>query len=207
MALATAGCIKPVSVKRVDPSVVYRELSRNVLATGEPSAASKQFLTRADLTKRYAEDPAQTLVKMHVDLPPHGGADALFALSELSFLHALRGGGREWFRAAGVYAYAFLFLDRGEAPPALDPRTRRAANLYNRGLTEGLGRDDSPNVDLSARTLTLPFGTLDLVAPPGTFDWIGLLLVNFAPAGVYSVHGLRIRYRLPGIGAPMASDL
>jgi hypothetical protein len=207
VALAVGGCAKPVSVVRVDPAVVHQDLSRNVLATGEPSSASQHFLTRADLTARYAKHPAETLAKMHADLPPRGDEDRIFALSELSFLYALRGGGDEYFRAAAIYAYAFLFPDRGAPPPALDPRTRLAANLYNRGLTEGMGDDDEIMVDLSPRSVTLPFGTLDLEAKPGTFEWSGLRLTNFAPAADYEVRGLRNRYRLPGIGAPVAADV
>ena len=207
IALAAGGCAKPVSVKRVDPSVVHRELSRNVLATGEPSAASQHFLTRTDLSARYANYPAETLAKMHADLPQKGGQDRIFALSELSFLHALDSGDQEWFRASAVYAYAFLFPDGGAPPPPLDPRTRLAANLYNRGLTEGLGDPDTQLVDLSPRSLTLPFGTLDLVVGPETFLWAGLRLTNFVPAADYEVRGLRNRYRLPGIGAPVAADV
>jgi hypothetical protein len=206
-ALSASGCAKPVYVKRVDPAVVHRELSRNVLSTGEPSASSQHFLTRTDLRERYAREPGPTLAQIHASLAPRFDPDQLFALSELSFLHATKGGGPAWFRASALYAYAYLFPESGDAPDALDPSVRLAANLYNRGLTEGLASADARYVDLTPRTLPLPFGSLDLVGAPDTFDWVGLRLTNFAPAADYEVVGLRNRYRLPGIGAPLAADL
>ena len=48
-----------------------------------------------------------------------------------------------------AYASAFLLPpDPERRPPALDPRRRVAADLYNRGLTEGFGSADGKTVEL-----------------------------------------------------------
>src|SRR5262249_26850006 len=68
----------------------------------------------------------------------------------------------EWYLASAVYAYAFLFpgpsAPADERPGELDPRSRMAADLYNRGLTEAFASKDGSQVLLRAGVYPLPFG-------------------------------------------------
>jgi len=57
------------------------------------------------------------------------------------------------------------------------------------------------------RRLELPFGTLELEMDDAELIWAGHRLDGFVDAANYSVHGLRDRYRRPGIGAPFAARL
>jgi hypothetical protein len=87
------ACAAPVGVERVDPKEVHRALTSNVLSTGVPSDDSGQLLLQLGLSDSYHRDPVATLAELHAGLAPTGDEDRLFALAELSFHHAERGGG------------------------------------------------------------------------------------------------------------------
>ena len=59
VAFLLAACAAPVTVERVDPRTVHRELTGNVLTVGEESGASRIVLDRWDLTERFESDPEE----------------------------------------------------------------------------------------------------------------------------------------------------
>ena len=205
--LLLAACAAPVTVERVDPRTVHRELTANVLTVGEESGASRNVLYRWDLTERFESDPEGALAQLHAAVAGgRAGRDELFTLAELSFLHAERTGKQEYYLAAAVYAYALLFPN-GAADPLypVDPRLRVAADLYNRGLTSGFASADRSVIELRGGTWVLPFGELTVELDPKWLRWGDRRLVNFVPVAELEVRGLRERYRRPGIGAPLAA--
>jgi pimeloyl-ACP methyl ester carboxylesterase len=205
--LLLATCAVPVTVERVDPRTVHRELTANVLTVGEESNASRIVLYRWDLTELFESDPEEALAQLHAAVVGgRAGRDELFALAELSFLHAERTGKQEYYLAAAVYAYALLF-PHGAAEPLypVDPRLRLAADLYNRGLTSGFASADRSVIELRGGTRALPFGELTMELDPKWLRWGDRRLVNFVPVAELEVRGLRERYRRPGIGAPLAA--
>jgi pimeloyl-ACP methyl ester carboxylesterase len=202
-----AACGTPVTVERVDPRTVHRELTANVLTVGEESGASRIVLHRWNLTERFESDPEGTLVELHaLVIRERAGRDELFALAELAFLHAEQTGKREYYLAAAVYAYALLF-PHGAAEPLypVDRRLRVAADLYNRGLTSAFASADRSVIDLRGGTRVLPFGELTVELDPKWLRWGDRRLVNFIPVAELEVRGLRERYRRTGIGAPLAA--
>src|SRR5215831_20297351 len=137
LALLIVACGAPVTVERVDPRTVHRELTANVLTVGEESGASRIVLDRWDLAERFESDPEGALKQLHASLVGgSAGRDELFALAELSFLHAEQTGKREYYLASAIYAYALLFPS-GAAEPLypVDRRLRVAAAVFNRRLT------------------------------------------------------------------------
>jgi pimeloyl-ACP methyl ester carboxylesterase len=205
--LLLATCAVPVTVERVDPRTVHRELTANVLTVGEESNASRIVLYRWDLTELFESDPEEALAQLHAAVVGgRAGRDELFALAELSFLHAERTGKQEHYLAAAVYAYALLF-PHGAAEPLypVDPRLRLAADLYNRGLTSAFASTDRSVIELRGGTRALPFGELTMELDPKWLRWGDRRLVNFVPVAELEVRGLRERYRRPGIGAPLAA--
>src|SRR5215472_771890 len=206
--LFLATCSTPVTVERVDPRTVHRELTANVLTVEEESGASRIVLDRWDLTERFESDPEGALKQLHAALiAGNAGRDELFALAELSFLHAEQTGKREYYLASAVYAYALLFPS-GAAEPLypIDRRLRVAADLYNRSLTSGFASDDRSVIELSGGTRMLPFGELTVELDPKWLRWGDRRLVNFVPVAELDVRGLRERYRRTGIGAPLAAS-
>src|SRR5215831_1500233 len=87
--LLLTTCSTPVTVERVDPRVVHRELTANVLTVGAESDASRIVLDRWNLTERFESDPEGALEQLHTAVVAGGaGRDELFTLAELSFLYA-----------------------------------------------------------------------------------------------------------------------
>lgn len=222
--LAVAGCATPVGVSRIDPQAAYHLHTVSALSEGEPSEASKLVLRRLGLMDRFDKEPAAVLAELHQGLAPTGDEWRLFALADLSFLHAERTGDRAYFLASAVYAYALLFPG-GDQPTALhqsDPRLRLAYDLYNQGLAQGLAATDpagtvgkhgggqrgkAAEVRLAAGPRVLPFGTLDLTLDETGLTWAGYPLEHFVSTTTLSVRGLRNRYRRPGVGAALAASL
>jgi len=211
LALLLAACSSssPVGVARVDPSAVHERLTRSALSTKELSRPSYNVLLEADLDQLYAKDPEKALERLHdLAVSGSGGPRQLFAAAEASFLHAERTGKRQYFLAAALYAWAYLFPeDPSEAPSAFDPRFRLAANLYNRGLTSTLEGNKNGQVVLSAGTLDLPFGQLEVTFDETQLTWQNRRMTSFAPIAEYRVFGLQAHYRESGIGAPLAASL
>ena len=204
--LFSSGCATPVGVTRLDEQAAHRELNANVLSTGKPSDYSTQILERSALSDRFQSDPQTVLAELNSGLGKPDERDRLFALSELSFEYAERSGNRSYYLASAAYAYAFLFpTNPADAPGPYDPRLRLAVDLYNRSIALGLATKDGKEVDLSARQLSLPFGSLDLSAEPEGFNYGGNHLTKFVQLADLKVRGLRNTYRTAGIGAALSA--
>lgn len=208
LALLAAGCATPIGVRRISSRDANRALSANVLATGTLDAPAKEFLYRLDLSEKYEEDPAGTIALLHAGLGQADERRRLFALAELSFDHADRGGGQPYYLASAAYAWAFLFPENPEdRPGCYDPRVRTAMDLYNRGVTSGLMTGKGYEIDVSARTVALPFAPLQIDVDPTGLRFGGYHLVSFTSLADFEVRGMRNRYHRRGIGAALAASV
>jgi pimeloyl-ACP methyl ester carboxylesterase len=205
--LLAAGCATPVGVERADPQSVHRELTGNVLSTGELSDFTQNVLRLGGIADVAEDDPETALATIHhAVVTGVAGPNALFAYAELAFKHASEGGGRRYYLASAVYAYAYLFPEgEGEAPSPFDPRHRWAVELYNLAVTKAFETDNGARIELRSGTYELPFGRLDVTFDADDLVWGDLRLTEFAPAAEFEVRGLRNRYRRPGLGAPLAA--
>lgn len=208
IALFASACATPVGVTRLDEQAAHRELNANILSTGQPSEYAKQLLERNALGERFDQDPEGVLAELNSGPGRQDERDRLFALSELSFAYAEESRNRSYYLASAAYAYAFLFPPNPtEAPGQYDPRLRLAVDLYNRGVALGLATNDGQEVDLSARQLSLPFGTLDLAVNAKGFSYGGYHLTKFVSLADLEVRGLRNTYREAGIGAALSAKV
>jgi pimeloyl-ACP methyl ester carboxylesterase len=208
LGILLTGCVSPIGVNRISPQEANRSLSASVLTTGEVGADANQFLSRLNLSERYAEDPAGVIAAIHSGLGQEDESARLFVLAELSFAYAQRSHNRSYFLAAAAYAWNFLFPQTAELRTGrFDPRVRTAMDLYNRGVTEGLASGTGIEVDLSARTIALPYGPLQVAVDPSGFKFGGYRLEQFVSLADFDVRGLRNRYRRRGIGAPLAASI
>lgn len=104
------GCATPVGVERSDPQSVHRELTGNVLSTGDLSDFSQNVLRLGGITEVAEDDPKAALATIHdAVVTGFAGPNAMFAYAELAFKHAAEGGGRPYYLASAVYAFAYLF--------------------------------------------------------------------------------------------------
>jgi pimeloyl-ACP methyl ester carboxylesterase len=208
LGLALAACAGPVSARRVDPTVVQRDLARSAVSTGQPSWPTRNVLFERGLFEAYAERPEAALAELHRTMVAwNGDPDLLFALAELSLLHGKAAAKREYHLAAAVYAWALLFPEgTGQVPGRFDPRLRIAADLYNWSLTEGFASEDGSEVVPRSATFELPFGPLAVAFDPASLRAGERELHQLVPAAALAVHGLAMRYRWPGLGAPLAAS-
>jgi hypothetical protein len=225
LALVASGCATPVGVKHVDIQTGYRLQTESAISAGQPSEASKTVLRRLGLLDRFDKEPVAVLAELHDGLSPAGDDDRLFALAELSFLHAERTGDRAHFLASAVYSWALLFPSdaAGVQLQRSDPRLRLAYDLYNQALAQGLtepsdaedpsrgaptGTSREPGeVRLEPGVRKLPFGALQLTLDESGLTWGGYRLEHFVPTTSLEVRGLRNRYFNPGLGASLAASI
>ena len=105
-----AGCTTPIGIRTADPREVQLYLTRSALTDQRPSDFSLNQLRRYDLLKAFDKEPDPALAKLHAAALADGlPNDALFALSELSFLRAQQTQLQAGYAAALIYAYALLF--------------------------------------------------------------------------------------------------
>jgi pimeloyl-ACP methyl ester carboxylesterase len=205
--LVAGGCSTPIGVERLDPQAVHRELTSNVLSTGELSQFTQNVLRQNALEELAKKDAAAALADLHPVVALDPAPDALFALAELSFRHAEEGGGRPQFLAAAVYAYAYLFPEGGgDHPSPFDPRFRWAADIYNRALTRGLASADGKEFEPRAGAFALPFGQIAITFDEAELLWDDRRLTHLVPVAELGIRGLRNRYRQAGLGAPLAAS-
>jgi pimeloyl-ACP methyl ester carboxylesterase len=207
LGVALAACAGPVGTSRVDPTVAQRDVGRSAVTTGEPSWPTRDALFERGLFDTYVERPEQALAELHRTMVASGGdPDLLFALAELSYLHARATAKREHALAAAVYAWALLFPEgAGGTPGRFDPRLRIAADLYNWSLTRGFASEDGAEVVPRSTTVDLPFGRLAVEFDPASLRMGAREVFQFVPAAELQVHGMAMRYRWPGLGAPLAA--
>ena len=212
LALMVSGCATPVGVNPVDIQTGYQLNTESALSVGRPSEASKTVLRRNGLMDRFEAEPEKVLAELHTGLKSTDDEDVLFALAELSALHAEHTGDRSYYLASAVYAWALLFPGDAVGMRLLpsDPRFRLTYDLYNQGIAQGLaapGNEDEEEVKLKPGDYKLPFGTLHVTLDETGLTWGGYPLDRFISTTTLEVRGLRNRYRSSGIGAPLAASL
>jgi pimeloyl-ACP methyl ester carboxylesterase len=201
------GCSTPVGVERADAQSVHRQLTGNVLSTGELSDFTQNSLRSAGLSDLAEDDPQAALAAGHEFLVRGmAGPNMLFALSELAFKSAIEGGGQPYYLASAVYAFAYLFpKDEDAGPSPSDPRYRWATDLYNLAITRAFETEEGAQVMLRSSEYELPFGRIEVMFDQDSMIWGERRFTEFAPAAELQVRGLRNRYRRPGLGAPLAA--
>ena len=202
------GCATPIGVSYVDRRVAYQSLTTNVLSTERMSSFSARELINFNVYQEFEDNPQKALADLHSGLAPTGDEERLFALAELSFLHAENSGERSYYLASAVYAYAFLYPGKQGTPPrGIDPRLRWAVDLYNQSLTQAAKSDEGAYAIPMGGKFKLPFGELTVEFNERDLIWGGFRMKDFVPAADIEVRGLRNRYRTPGIGAALAASI
>ena len=207
--LSLSACGSFVTVTRVSPEQVGRELSASVLTGDRLSTPTRNVLLEHGLLGAFDKDPVETLARLHKAMVAEDADfDDLFALAELSFRQAQSAQDRTRYLEAAVYAYAFLFAEgHGQAPSRFDPRMRTAADLYNRALTLALANPDGSEVTPRSGRFALSFGVLDIDMDPEALRVGAYAFDRFTPVADLEVEGLNMRYRRAGLGAPLAASL
>jgi len=214
-ALILSGCTTPVSVKHVDIQTAYGLQTASAISSTQPSNASSIVLRQHGLQDRFETEPALVLAEIHQGLKPVDDDDQLFALAELSLLHAQHTNDPVYYLASAVYAWSLLYPENGTVMkiPPTDPRFRLAYDIYNQAVAQGLAASsdakdaEESEVLLKAGNYKLPFGTLQVSLDESGMSWGGYPLERFISTTALEVDGLRNRYHKSGIGVPLAASL
>jgi hypothetical protein len=84
--LLSGGCATPVGVERADPQSVHRELTGNVLSTGEVSQFTQNVLRLGGIAEIAEDDPEAALATLRQAVTAGvAGQNAMFAYAELAF--------------------------------------------------------------------------------------------------------------------------
>lgn len=204
--IVLAACASPIQVVRVGSPEAYRSMTMNALLSKQASLWSRNTVNEWGLLNRFNNQPEVALAALHeIVTRGRGGKNELFALAELSFLHAHNTGKRPYHLAAAVYAYAFLFPKQTEdSPGPLNPRTRLAADIYNRAITTAFASPDGGTIALTPGRHSLPFGNIQVATDPAQLYWGDRQLVDLTPTAELEVRGIRNRYLIPGLGAALS---
>ena len=208
LCLVLAACASPISATRVNPKHVQHDLARSAVTTGDPSWPTRNVLFEHGLFDEFDTHPEQALTELHrIMVEEHGNPHLLFALAELSFLHGQKARKPDYDLAAAVYAYAFLFPEgTGQTSGRFDPRLRIAADLYNWAMTSVFISKDGSEVVLKGGTFPLPFGQIDVAFDPASLRAGDRELYQLIPSSELEVQGMAMRYRMPGLGVPLAAS-
>ncbi len=201
--LLAIACGPPVTVRRVRAQDVYSRDSASVLDSGEPTRFATTEVHLAALTGTASN--REKLNEMHRKAVAEGRPEFLLPLAELAFLEGEKTHQRSDFLGAAVYAYLYLFGEqtRNSANP-WDPRTRIAADIYNRALARAFSTRDGDRFEFEGGSRRLPVGHLFVAVPETSIEWEqGVRFDEFLPADIYEITGLAARYRRPGLGAPL----
>ena len=209
LCLAVAACAGPMGTAQVDPKIVLGNLGKSAIATGEPSMPTRNVLFEQGLFVAFDERPDAAIAGLHrAMVASHGDRDLLFALAELSFLRGQAAKKPDYSLAAAVYAYAFLFPESagGGAPGGSTPRP-------DRGESVQLGADQAVHLKGQASEVVprggmfaLPSGTIEVAFDPAALRAGDRELYRLIPVAELDIYGLQMRYRWPGLGAPLAAS-
>ena len=195
--------------------IAYRQANASAME-GEVSNESRLVLHRFDLDKEFASRPADALKFLHEKACQDDRRDVVFALAELSYLHAYRlehsmkasepKQGRDYYLSAVIYSYLYLYRPGHQPPPTkFDDRFRIACDVYNAALAKGLGSLERTNavVLLEDGPRQLPPGRVEVRLDTNAFPFALSRFKNFLSADQFLVRGLSVRDRQSGLGAPL----
>jgi len=213
-----AGCGTPISADRSPPARVFTQTQGYAVNSGRLSQETEAVLHRFDQKTAFIETPDAALRFIHQKAMESGEHDLLFALAELNFFEGewLRQNGKLWetrdardyYLAASIYAWFYLFQGSEDALPSpFDARFRAACNLYNSGLGWALSNPKSTNAmaRLEGGTRHLPIGQIEMDFRQSGFPWPLTNYSGFAVADRFVVRGLTVRNREPGLGVPLVA--
>lgn len=211
------GCTSiPIHADRTSVSSVYRELRHSALDSDEYSDATRAVLHRYDWDKTFQTQPVQVLQQLHVKMLADNRPDLLPALVELNYFHANRmlhsanplekRAAGDYFLASSIYGYFYLLSTATEAQlNPFDPGPGFVRDFYNRALARAFLVPESPvaAVRLEAGARRPLIGQVEVSLNAGSFPWPLNQFAEIVMADEYSVHGLTVRNRQAGLGAPL----
>jgi len=209
--LATAwGCAESVGVRKVDLHKRFEDMDRSALNDDHPSERTKLYLRRYELLETWRKNPVETIAQIDKRLPADPDREAIFALMELSFIHA-RSNEKEpetaarYYLSCVVYAYNFLFdPEFGQPASPFHPHSRDACEFYNRSFAALLINLRENNIRATPQVhFPLVRGHLVVSDKQSELKWSPEEFDTYAVAYEFEVEGLKNHYQRFGLGVPV----
>lgn len=207
-----AGCATrtPVGVDAVSPREAYRHAYANPLNQGVMSDEARYILNRHFMLQKFDDDAESAIAAMHAIALKDDRRDILYALAEMSYLHATdlaesysdrkKQSSRDYFLLSALYVYFFAF-DKNRPPVGTySSSARNALDMYNYGLWQAFTDDDGEGLILEAGERKLPLGSLAISMDASHLPWNLDTFERFLPADQYVPRGVSVRNRTPGVG-------
>ena len=209
--LLVSGCAS-IGTKDVGFRKAYEQINANAFLDEQYSATSKNVLQRYNMGVYFKEHPLKCLNELHKKALTDNRRDLLFALAELNYFTAkytLRDlddsplpENRQYYLAAAIYAYFYLFNNTRNKPAnPFNRRYRLACDIYNIALAEAL-TNAKGNLVFEAGVRQLPFGTIDLSLIAQNFPVKLDQVSKIVAADRLDIYGLSRRNRDAGLGVP-----
>ena len=214
--LLLGGCTAPIGSRFVSTRGAYAQVEANALRSGKPSANTTTVLHRYELDRLAKHQPDEAVRQLHQQALATGERDLLFALAELSYVAGERlrhkvkpwdtREARDYYLGSAVYAWLFLFGEgKDPKPGAFDRRFRESCDFYNYSL--GLALTETKGTNTVARLKNsrrrLPVGEIEVCIAPVNFPSSIEEFDHILLADHFRIHGLSVRNREPGLGAPL----
>ncbi len=210
--LLVSGCAS-IGTKDVGFRKAYEQINTNALLDEQYSATSKNVLQRYNMGLFFREHPLKCLNELHKKTLTDNRRDLLFALAELNYFTAkytLRDlddsplpENRQYYLAAAIYAYFYLFNDTRNKPAnPFNRRYRLACDIYNTALAKALTNEKGSLV-LKAGSRKLPFGSIELSLKTQDFPVKLDQISKVVAADRLDIYGLSRRNRDSGLGVPI----
>ena len=213
--LFLSGCATPIGVTKVGLEKAFEETNASALSGTTLSNETKIVLQRYDLLDLFEKKPVHVITFLHDKARQDPRRDLLFALAELSFFHGKKleqqvtingkpTGAADFYLMSAVYAYDFL-LGPGAVEQAnpYDQQFLVASEIYNRALGKGLATGKDGRLEFRDGVRELPVGQLKISVKAEALPWLLEDFEDFLPADDYTVYGLSVRNRTPGLGLPL----
>ena len=209
--LLVSGCAS-IGTKDVGFRKAYEQINANAFLDEQYSATSKNVLQRYNMGVYFREHPLKCLNELHQKALTDNRRDLLFALAELNYFTAkytLRDlddsplpENRQYYLAAAIYAYFYLFNNTRNKPAnPFNRRYRLACDIYNISLAEAL-TNAKGNLVFEAGVRPLPFGSIDLSLNAQDFPVKLDQVSKIVAADRLDIYGLSRRNRDAGLGVP-----
>jgi len=215
LAVSLFGCMAPIGVLKVPTDITYREGNANAISGTILSQHTRVVLYRFGLLERFDKDPEAVIALLQEKASQDPRRDLRFALAEMSYSYGKKLEKRgifypnwaepyDYYLLSAIYSYYFLFGESGkELADPYDTRFQTAVELYNRALGKGLATGENGQLDLQDGFRPLPIGNVEISLKLKKLPWPIDDFENFLPADDYTVYGLSVRDRNPGLGLPL----
>ena len=208
--VALAGCQSDFGIKDTGMEKWILERSQTALSSDDLSFNTRDFLLREGLYDDYTDNPEKTLKLLSKELIDTKDRNLLYALTELTYLHAKESDDEDkaayYYLSACIYSYSYLFKAHyfTSPPSPFEPEYLFACRFYNYSATEIFKYMQNKKL-LTTGNFKLPFlnGEVKFTMPVNNLPRKLDFFKSFKVCYDYTPYGFQSISRQSGLGVPL----